>query len=95
LGGRIREAGLEPQHVLLVTISFAAIGFGFGNIFANRRPSERLLVFYWAFTLGLVAMIFSGVIPVVSLPTQVTIAGTIGALIGLAVGIIQMKLYAK
>lgn len=92
LGWQDQGGRLEPQHVLLVTVWFAAIGFGFGSIFAKRRPSKGLFVFYWAFTLGLVAMIFSGFVPASYLPTQVAIAGTIGALLGLIAGIAQVKL---
>src|SRR5271163_1130722 len=53
LGWQDQGGRLEPQHVLLVTAWFAAIGFGFGSIFAKRRPRKGLFVFYWAFTLGL------------------------------------------
>ena len=80
-GGR-----LGATHVFLVTVWFAAIGFGFGSIFAKHRPGKALFVFYWAFTLGLVAMIFSGFVSVSNLPTQVAVAGTTGALLGLIVG---------
>ena len=75
----------------MVTVWFAAIGFGFGSIFAKDHPSKGLLLFYWAFSLGLVAMIFSGFVPAAKLPVQVAVAGTIGALLGLIVGAAQMK----
>lgn len=92
LGWQDQGGRLEPQHVLLVTVWFAAIGFGFGSIFAKYRPSKGLFVFYWAFTLGLVAMIFSGFVPASYLPTQVAIAGATGVLLGLIVGVAQVKL---
>jgi hypothetical protein len=62
---------------------------GFGSIFAKRRPSKGLFVFCWAFTLGLVTMIFSRLAPAANLPVQVAVAGTIGALLGLIVGVAQ------
>ena len=92
IGWQDQGGRLEPQHVLLVTVWFAAIGFGFGSIFAKRRPRKGFFVFYWALTLGLVAMIFSGFVPATNLPTQVAVAGTIGALLGLIVGVAQVKL---
>jgi FtsH-binding integral membrane protein len=92
LGWQDQGGRLEPQHVLMITVWFASIGFGFGSIFAKRRPRKGLFVFYWAFTLGLMAMIFSGFVPVANLPTQVAVAGTIGALLGLIVGVAQVKL---
>ncbi len=92
LGWQDQGGRSEPQHVLLVTVWFAAIGFGFGSIFAKRRPRKGLFVFYWAFTLGLVAIIFSGFVPAANVTTQVVVAGTIGALLGLIVGVAQVKL---
>jgi hypothetical protein len=92
LGWQDQGTGLEPQHVLLVTVWFAAIGFGFGSIFAQNRPSKALFVWYWAFTLGLVAMIFSGLVPAANPVTQMGAAGSIGAPCGLIVGVAQVKL---
>jgi membrane associated rhomboid family serine protease len=92
LGWQDQGGRLEPQHVLLVTVWFAAIGFGFGSIFSKRRPSNWLLVCYWAFTLGLVAVIFSGFVPLASFPAQAAVAGAIGGLLGGAVGFAQWKL---
>jgi hypothetical protein len=91
LGWQDQGGRLEPRHVLLVTVWFAAIGFGFGSIFAKRRPGRGLFVFYWAFTLGLVAMIFSGFVPAANPPTQVAVAGTVGAVLGLIVGVAQVR----
>jgi hypothetical protein len=51
-----------------------------------------LFVFYWGLTLGLVAMIFSGFIPAGNHPVQVAAAGAIGAVLGLIVGLAQVKL---
>ena len=92
IGWQDQGGRLEPQHVVMVTVWFAAIGFGFGSIFAKHRPSKGLFMFYWAFTLGLVAMIFSGFVPVANLIVQVAVAGTIGTLLGLIVGVVQVKL---
>ena len=43
-----------------------------------------MFVFYWAFTLGLVAInLDSAFVPAANVTTQVVVAGTIGALLGL------------
>jgi len=92
IGWQDQGGRLELHHVFMVAVLFAAIGFGFGSIFAKRHSSKELFVFYWAFTLGLVAVIFSGFVPAGSLPVQVAVAGTLGALLGLIVGVAQVKL---
>jgi|ERR1700733_1449570 len=91
IGWQDQGSRLETEHVLMITVWFAAIGFGFGSIFTKRPPRKWLLVFYWVFTLGLVAMIFSGFVPAANLPTQAAIAGIIGALLGMVVGVLQVK----
>jgi hypothetical protein len=45
--------------------------------------------------LGLAAMIFSGFVPSINLPTQVAVSGIIGALLGLVIGVAQVRFYAR
>jgi hypothetical protein len=67
----------------------ASIGLGFGTIFCEQRAT-KLLVAYWAATLGLVGPLFGVVIeavpkPSVS-PSQLIFAAFAGALAGVLVG---------
>ena len=82
----------------LVVIWAAGIGFGFGSIFDEGRPS-KLLVVYWALTLALVGPFF-GVLAGALLQTDTSevrlfLPGVLGALagafLGLLVGTLQFS----
>lgn len=76
----------------------ASIGFGFGAIFTQKGPSKGL-VLWWAGTLALVGPFFSVLIEALPRPyvsrVQLVVAGVVGvvagALLGLALGALQLK----
>ena len=80
----------------------AGVGFGFGAIFCEQRPT-KLLILYWALTLGFLGPFFGAVIEAVPRPyvseTQLFVAGGVGALVGATLGVvaglIQWKLRVR
>jgi hypothetical protein len=76
----------------------ASIGFGFGTIFTQKRPHKGL-VLWWVSTLALVAPPFGVLIEALPRPyvtrVQMMVAGAAGAvagaLLGLAIGALQLK----
>ena|SRR5437868_12570768 len=66
-----------------------SIGFGFGTIFQQRNPRKRIVI-YWALTVGLVAMFFGLAIGGTSLLISETVAGGIGALVGILLGSLHL-----
>lgn len=95
LGWHGQGARYEPGSVATATLWAACIGFGFGNIFDNRRPKNRLLILYWAFTLALAGTFFSPLVPLAQFTAQVVVAGAAGALLGVLIGFAQLKLSGK
>jgi len=84
--------------VIIGLIWGACIGSGFGAIFTQTMPTKRLVV-YWAVTLMLVGPFFGVVVYAVPRPyvsrVQLMVAGVVGAvagaLLGLALGALQLK----
>jgi hypothetical protein len=76
----------------------ASIGFGFGAIFTQKGPAKGL-VLWWAGTLALVGPFFAVLIEALPRPYvsrgQLMVAGVVGAgagaLLGLALGALQLK----
>jgi hypothetical protein len=75
----------------IATLWAACIGFGFGSIFDRRRPRNGPLVFYWVFTLALIGVFFSPLVPLAQFAAQVAVSGAIGALVGMGAGFAQVK----
>ena len=90
LGWHSQGGRYEPFNVAIVTIWFAAIGFGFGNIFSTPGPKKLRLVFYWMFTLALIGMFFSPFLPFSEL-LKWLLAGIMGAGMGALIGVSQLK----
>ena len=92
------KAGGAPGAVIGL-IWGASVGFGFGAIFCEQRPT-KLLILYWALTLGFLGPFLGAVIEAVPRPyvseTQLFIAGGFGALagatLGVVAGLIQWKI---
>jgi hypothetical protein len=91
LGWHSQGARYEPENVAAITLWFGCIGFGFGGIFDKRRPSKGLFIFYRAFTLALIGVFFFPFVPLSQFAAQVVIAGLVGALLGVVVGLAQLK----
>src|ERR1700737_3285960 len=72
----------------IFTIWGGCIGYGFGNIFDQRTPTRRLII-YWAVTLGSVGSLLFAIVPLRFLPAQVGVTAGIGALVGMLVGTIH------
>lgn len=76
----------------------ASIGYGFGAIFTQKGPAKGL-VLWWVSTLALVGPPFGVLIEAAPRPhvssLQLVVAGAVGALVGallgLAIGAIQLK----
>jgi hypothetical protein len=84
----------KPSDLVLLpilTIWGGCIGYGLGSIFDQRTPTKRLIV-YWAITLALVGSLLFPFIPFRFPVTQVGVAAAIGALVGILVGTLQLKL---
>jgi len=47
------------RDLALATLWDASIGFGFGSIFGEGRPPRKRLIFWWGFTLTLLAAFFA------------------------------------
>jgi len=90
LGLKGQGVQFEVREVFTPTIWAAAIGYGFGSIFDQRRPG-RALVIYWAATLALVAAFFGPLLRIASFPVQEALAGMIGALVGELIGTIHLR----
>jgi hypothetical protein len=67
-----------------------SIGYGFGNIFGQIIPSKSLIA-YWAITLALGALLFSGFVPFPSYAAKLPTAAAIGALMGALVGTAHLR----
>jgi hypothetical protein len=91
LGWHSQGAPSDRGNVATATIWAACIGFGFGSIFDKRRPRNGLLVLYWAFTLALIGAFFSPLVPLAQFAAQVVVAGAAGALLGVVIGVAQLK----
>lgn len=84
--------------VIIGLIWGACIGFGFGAIFTQTMPTKRLVA-YWVVTLMLVGPFFGVLVYAVPRPyvstAQLAAAGVVGAvagaLLGLALGALQLK----
>jgi drug/metabolite transporter (DMT)-like permease len=86
-----QDVNVKVSEIATGGIWAAAIGFGLGSIFDQRRPEKRLII-YWAATLTLVALFFGPIVPVSSFLARETIAGVLGALAGAILGVVQLKL---
>lgn len=86
-----QDVKVNVTEVVIGGIWGAAIGYGLGSIFDQRRPRRRLII-YWAATLALVALFFGPIVPVSSFFLRQTVAGVLGALAGAIVGVVQLKL---
>lgn len=75
----------------IFTVWGGCIGYGFGSIFAERTLTGRLLA-YWGITLALVGSVLFPLVPVRSFLGQVGVAAVAGALVGLLVGSLHLKL---
>jgi hypothetical protein len=81
----------------LIVIWAASIGFGFGSIFDQKRPTKRVVI-YWAATLALVGAFFGVLIgagfQLYASAAGVVLLGAIGALadalFGLFFGKVQL-----
>jgi len=91
LGWHSQGARYEPENVAAITLWFGGIGFGFGSIFDRRRPSNGLFIFYRAFTVALLGVLFFPFVPLPQFAAQVVIAGAVGAFLGAVVGFAQLK----
>lgn len=86
-----QDVRVNVREVAAAGIWAGCIGYGFGSIFDQRRPGRRLIV-YWAATLALISPLFSPAVPLPSLPAQLAVVVPIGALVGVLVGTLQLKL---
>jgi hypothetical protein len=75
----------------------AAIGFGFGLIFDETHATKRVIA-YWGATIALIGPFFSlifgaGTVPysVVQLIATAAVGAAAGGLLGLLVGMVQLK----
>jgi hypothetical protein len=82
----------DHWSLLIATWWGAFIGFGFGSIFDKRFHGRAILVFYWAFTLALLTSFFSAAVPLSGFPARLGVAASVGALLGVAIGIAQFRL---
>lgn len=72
----------------------AAIGYGIGSIFDQRRPGRRLII-YWAVTLALLGLFFGPLLSVASFVVRQALGCMIGALVGVLLGIVHLKVASK
>lgn len=99
LGLKGQDTVSDVPITLLITVWTASIGYGFGTIFSQKRPSRRLPI-HWAATGALVAPFFGLLLWVAMHPfsttIQLTVAAVISALIGapigLAIGFLQLRI---
>jgi hypothetical protein len=83
----------ELGRVLLVTVWFALIGYGFGRIFdTGHKLPKKFFVLWWSGTLALIGPIFSGFVPLPWPPAQICVAGAVGALVGATAATLQLRL---
>ena len=74
----------------------ASIGFGFGSIFEQKRPTSRILI-YWGLTVALVGIFFGIVFlaepeeSTVHMVKTAIIGAILGALPGLLMGAVHIK----
>ncbi len=90
LGLKGQGPSFDAREIATATVWAAAIGFGFGTIFDQRRPRKRLVI-YWATTLALVAAFFGPLLPLTSFLAQETSASIIGGLAGVLIGSAHLK----
>jgi len=68
----------------------AAVGFGFGSIFDQRRPGKKLIA-YWAFTLALLGPFFGPLLPLGSFVVRQALGSGIGLLVGALLGTAHLR----
>jgi hypothetical protein len=91
LGWTGQGINLELGKVAIATIWAGGIGYGFGSIFDQRKPTAKLIV-YWAITLALMGVFFGPLLPVASFVARQALGAVIGALVGVLVGSAHLKL---
>lgn len=87
----LKGQGANPdvRGLVVATLWAAAIGYGFGSIFDQRRPEKRLII-YWMATLALLGLFFGPLLPITSFRTASAIGAAIGATVGTIVGVSQL-----
>lgn len=87
LGGK----GGEWWGAIVGMVWMGSIGFGFGSIFTETRPS-KLLIVYWGATLALVGVFFGLLVGALLLPNDSTfnevIHGVLGFVAGVGLGVL-------
>jgi hypothetical protein len=76
----------------LLTAWGGCIGFGLGSIFHQQIATKRRVVIYWSLTTALVSLILFPLVPFRFVPLQVGAAFAIGALLGVSIGTVHLKL---
>jgi drug/metabolite transporter (DMT)-like permease len=84
-------ADVDLRQVAIATVWAGCIGYGFGSIFEQRITGRRLML-YWAATLFLVGLFFGPLLPFPSFIVRQVLGGAIGALAGILIGTVQLKL---
>jgi hypothetical protein len=89
-----QEYPLKYGVLAILTMWGGCIGYGFGSIFDKRTPTKRLVI-YWAITLALVGSVFFPFVPLRFPFAQIAVAAVAGALVGLLVGNLYLKLAGR
>lgn len=101
LGLKGQDTEADIWWTVLIVLWFASIGYGFGSIFGQKRPTRRVII-YWAATMALVAPFWALPIAAAIRPdlpnlpfgrqaTVATIGALVGALFGLLFGNIHLR----
>jgi H+/Cl- antiporter ClcA len=88
LGLKSTGAMADLGGTVVAVVWATAIGYGFGSIFEQPRPTSRS-IWYWTMTLGLVGAFFGPAVSLKSFVAQDIIAGIVGGLAGAFFGLLH------
>lgn len=91
---KVQGVEIKTTELMIGGTWGAAVGFGFGSIFDQRRPGKTLVT-YWALTSALLGIFFGPLLPMDSLVVQQALGGVIGALVGVIFGVAHLRVVGR